>query len=831
MHSIRFKITAITIAAILTTIACVFAVSYTTLHAENDRITVGMMNLIGQDTKKSVENYTESIEDSVEMTANIAIDSLDSVVLVENGVVGDMTGRKGRTKEQVKRLDEYLQGYCDEVQEAFASVAGHNRGVITYYYCINPEVSENVHGFFYSRVGKTGFNEREPLDARTLDPEDKENTTWYYTPIERGRPSWVGPYAAHFLNEMIICSYLVPIYRSGALIGVLGMDISMETIIDQARNIQVYDTGFACLLDEKGHVVYHPQLEFGSEPNLSGMSITEEMLEQDSSGDTLIRYSAEGERRQMSFCTLSNGMKLVITAPTNEINAGWLRLARNNAITTLLIIVFFILLVALVMRFITRPLRELTAASQRLADADYDVELDYQSKDEIGTLTQAFTKMRDQMKQYIEDLNHRAYADELTDLPNMRSFFELAVAEKQRLLDEGGKPAMLYFDLIGMKHYNRQFGFAEGDKLICDVGRTLADVYGERRMCRYSEDHFAVVADGRELDQKLKEAFRACENANGGNSLPMRVGVYFDEMDPVGVSIACDRAKFACDSHKGSFVSEYFIFDEEMLRQLEDLRYIINHLDQALEEHWITVNYQPIVRAATGKVCDEEALSRWVDPERGLLKPDVFVPILEDARLIYKLDLYVLDRILEKMHLQMQDGLQIVPHSLNLSRADFDSCDIVEEIRRRVDAAGIDHDRITIEVTESMVASDFDFMKEQVLRFQKLGFQVWMDDFGSGYSALDVLQDIHFDLLKFDMRFMQHFEESDESRIILTELVKMANELGIETICEGVETQAQADFLRWIGCTKIQGYYYCKPIPYEEIAERYRKGIQIGYES
>ncbi|MER2139980.1 MAG: EAL domain-containing protein, partial [Succiniclasticum sp.] len=174
-----------------------------------------------------------------------------------------------------------------------------------------------------------------------------------------------------------------------------------------------------------------------------------------------------------------------------------------------------------------------------------------------------------------------------------------------------------------------------------------------------------------------------------------------------------------------------------------------------------------------------------------------------------------------------QEGLYVVPQSLNLSRIDFEACDIVEEVRRRVDEAGVERSKLTIEITESAVGRDFDFMKTQVQRFQELGFQVWMDDFGSGYSALDVLQDIHFDLIKFDMRFMHRFGEGNESRIIMTELVKMALGLGVETVTEGVETKEQVEFLREVGCTKLQGYYFCKPIPMEQIVERYRKGTQI----
>ncbi|MGX8705347.1 MAG: EAL domain-containing protein, partial [bacterium] len=272
-------------------------------------------------------------------------------------------------------------------------------------------------------------------------------------------------------------------------------------------------------------------------------------------------------------------------------------------------------------------------------------------------------------------------------------------------------------------------------------------------------------------------------------------------------------------------------YSPELSSGVELRQYIIENLDRAMAERWIQVYYQPIVRAVNERVCDEEALARWIDPEQGFLNPGDFIPALEDAGLIYKLDLYVLDRILEKIKKQQGDGLHIMPHSLNLSRSDFDACDIVEEIRARVDAAGIPRDRITIEITESIIGSDFDFMKAQVQRFQSLGFPVWMDDFGSGYSSLDVLQSIKFDLLKFDMSFMRKLDEDESSKVILTELMKMATALDVDTVCEGVETEEQVRFLQEIGCSKLQGFYFCKPIPPEQILDRNRKGIQIGYEN
>ena len=192
---------------------------------------------------------------------------------------------------------------------------------------------------------------------------------------------------------------------------------------------------------------------------------------------------------------------------------------------------------------------------------------------------------------------------------------------------------------------------------------------------------------------------------------------------------------------------------------------------------------------------------------------------MEESGLIHKLDLYMVDRVLESIAAEAANGIYIVPHSINLSRMDFDACDIVEEIRKRVDTAGVARDRITIEVTESTVGSDFDFMKEQIERFRELGFPVWMDDFGSGYSSLDVLQSIGFDLIKFDMSFMRKLDAGRNGELILTELMRMMTSLGVDTVCEGVETESQVRFLQEIGCSKLQGFFFSEPIPLESIVQ------------
>lgn len=828
MHSIRSTITMITVLVILTSVLSVFGASYYIIQRETDQNSVRMMNLINEDTDKALEKYFGSIEQSAEIIANIAVEDLDSVVLVNCGAVKTASNDKSQTPEQIGELDDYLETYCGRLQEIFSGIADNTQGVFSYYYCLSPEISKNVHGFFYMKEGKTGLVEKDPLDASNLVPDERLGATWYDTAVKMGCPGWVGPYKC---QEQWVYSYFVQIYKAGMLIGVLGMDIPCDILVDQVRDIRIYNTGFVCLLDKNANVIYHPELPITSSLDDLHLSVTTESLKNDNSGDELIRYVADGEKKQMSFSTLSTGMKVVCIAPTDEINAPWITLIRDIAVITVISILVFVFVIMVLLRAITSPLTQLTDASQRLADGEYDVDLTYKGRNEIGALTTAFNRMRDQLKLYIEDLNHQILYDRMTGLPNMRHFFKLARAEKTRILEAGHEPVMVYADLIGIRYYNRQYGFEMGDKMIISFAEVLSRHFGAQRVCRFSGDHFTAFAEDENVGETIQKVLDDCKTAFDGKELSIRVGIYPYRLEDVDENVACDRAKFAADTRKGELSSTVTYYDEEMLKQSEINVHIIRNIDRAIEEGWIRVYYQPIIRASNGTVCDEEALARWIDPEFGFLSPGFFIPALEEYKLIYKLDLYVLEQVLKKMKKQKDKGYYVVPQSINLSRMDFESCDIVEEIRKRVDAEGVDHSLITVEITESVIGERFDFMKEQIARFRSLGFPVWMDDFGSGYSSLDVLHQLHFDLIKFDMRFMERFDEGEEGKIIVTELVNMAMNLGMDTLCEGVEQAEQAEFLREIGCTRIQGFYYGKPIPFEDIVARIENVGDLSFEN
>ena len=264
---------------------------------------------------------------------------------------------------------------------------------------------------------------------------------------------------------------------------------------------------------------------------------------------------------------------------------------------------------------------------------------------------------------------------------------------------------------------------------------------------------------------------------------------------------------------------------------LDKSKYLLDSFERACRDNWIEVYYQPIVRATNGRVCGEEALVRWDDPIMGVLNPGEFVPILEAVNLIHILDLYVLDKVLEKIRRQEERGLFVVPNSVNLSQIDFFSCNIVDEVNRRVQEAGVSPEHIAIDVAESAVSRNNEYVIAQLEHFQQLGYKVWMDDFGSGDSSPLLLQRIHFDMLKINTTIVNQLLLKESARIIVTELVRMAMALGIEITAEGVEYEEQAEFLKEIGCAKFQGFLYCKPISAEQIFARYTQGTQIGFEN
>ncbi|MBO4337558.1 MAG: EAL domain-containing protein, partial [Lachnospiraceae bacterium] len=282
------------------------------------------------------------------------------------------------------------------------------------------------------------------------------------------------------------------------------------------------------------------------------------------------------------------------------------------------------------------------------------------------------------------------------------------------------------------------------------------------------------------------------------------------------VGLACDHARLACNSIKNRHDVFYSVYDEMLRDKLRRQQYVIDHVDEAIEREYIKVYYQPVIRVRTGKICGYEALVRWVDPSLGILPPADFIDTLEQFHLIHKIDTYVVEQVLRDYRMIIDEGNPIVPASVNFSRLDFELCDIfgfVEKTRKKYD---VPRNMLDLEITESVFDGNVSHVEDECARMRKLGYQIWLDDFGSGYSSLNSLTEHSFDVLKLDMVFLRSFDHNPKTSTLMTYIIEGARGMGLQPLCEGVETKEHYEFLKKIGCEKAQGYYFGKPMPYEE---------------
>ena len=410
------------------------------------------------------------------------------------------------------------------------------------------------------------------------------------------------------------------------------------------------------------------------------------------------------------------------------------------------------------------------------------------------------------------------YRDPLTGLFNLNGFFYGMEHISGRYVHS----AIIHFDVDDFKSFNEQYGFMGGNQFLQSVAEELRIIFIDSILARIGGDHF-IAATMAELAEDRIVAFQNRMKTHTRNmQISVKAGIYLPAPYEKGnTALFMDRAKLACDQIKHTYDKSYSIYNPGMEKSRQFRHSIISGFDKALSSGYIKPYYQPHVRLLTGERCGYEALSRWIDPEHGMISPAVFIEVLEDAHLIDLLDLYIIEKVCEDLRFVMDKGLNALPVSVNLSRLDFYLCNVfveIETIRKRYD---IPAKYLHIEVTESALTDEGDFLLSEIPRFHRAGYEVWMDDFGSGYSSLNNLMSYPFDLLKIDMNFLREFETNPKSHIILAAIVRMGKKLGIHTLAEGVETQEQYDFLREIGCEKIQGYFKGRPAPFDrELADK-----------
>ena len=423
-----------------------------------------------------------------------------------------------------------------------------------------------------------------------------------------------------------------------------------------------------------------------------------------------------------------------------------------------------------------------------------------------------------------KELEKNAKQDQLTGLYNYSYFSERAAAAIRNLTGNYGENVLLFMDVHNFKAFNDQRGFEAGDRFLVAFGGYIADSFGDSLYGRQGDDHFVILTKTEGLRKKLEALNSLVHDYDEEILMGINCGAYHMSGNNEDPRMAVDRARYAAHLISNRFQTVYIEYDKTMSEAYHKRLYIINNIDNAVKNGWIVPFYQPAVWSDTKEVCSCEALARWMDPVYGQLFPNEFIPVLEEYRLIHKLDRAIFEFACRDLREAMDAGKPVVPISLNFSRLDFELMDAVMELDELAAKYRIDREMIHVEVTESALTDNASKLNHEINRLKELGYSLWLDDFGSGYSSLNVLKDYQFDVIKIDMRFLSNLENSEKAKTLLDCIIQLANRIDMLTLTEGVETGDQADYLRRIGCDRLQGYLFSKPVPKELLYERVDSG-------
>ncbi|WP_407456604.1 EAL domain-containing protein [Fibrobacter sp.] len=407
--------------------------------------------------------------------------------------------------------------------------------------------------------------------------------------------------------------------------------------------------------------------------------------------------------------------------------------------------------------------------------------------------------------------------DPITGLSFVAWFF--AQTQKDPKFYPLERSTITFFNVMSFKTINQRFSYQGGNKYLCKFRDELQKLFEGEKVLRAGADHLVVISlnlSVEEIALRIKLLNKAMSTYEGGLRNQIKAGIYIADGTPQQPIVMMDRASIACREVHGIFNREYAVFDEELRKKHEQKQYVLEHFEEAFEKGYFKVFYQPIYRSLNKKVCGYEALARWIDPNRGMISPLIFIEVLEKVHLIHKLDAYIIEQVCKDLRDDIDSGYAYQPISVNLSRLDFELSDIKKVVDSAVAKYDVPKEYIVLEVTESAFASDLSNLGEVISAFRADGYQVWIDDFGSGYSSFNNLQTYDFDFLKIDMNFLRNFDKTPKSKVIIASIVDMAKKLGIHTLAEGVETLEQYEYLKQIGCELIQGYYFSKPLPVED---------------
>jgi len=417
------------------------------------------------------------------------------------------------------------------------------------------------------------------------------------------------------------------------------------------------------------------------------------------------------------------------------------------------------------------------------------------------------------------------YTDMVTGGDNWLLFIRKGINLLKKNRRGRKKYAMVHLEMRKYRSFCTCFGVNKGQELIEKFYAALKREIKRNEVMAHQENaEFGLLLTYTEKDQ-LEARIQKLENTLNavlpGMKMYFGVGVYLVEPGERDVEQLYNNAMIACEMLGEEAENKTAFFDVEMNNQKLWEHKVEDDMDRALINREFQVYLQPKISTSEEVLGGAEALVRWIHPTEGFIPPNRFIPIFEKNGFILKLDDYMLEEIARIQAGWLAEGRKLVPISVNVSRAHFTREDLAEHICAIVDKYQVPHDVIELELTESAFFDDKKVLLNTVQKLRTAGFPVSMDDFGAGYSSLNSLKELQIDVLKIDADFFRGADEEERGLLIVSEVIDLAKKLNMKIVAEGIESREQVEFLTEQECDLIQGYFYAKPMPVEEFAQKY----------
>ena len=413
--------------------------------------------------------------------------------------------------------------------------------------------------------------------------------------------------------------------------------------------------------------------------------------------------------------------------------------------------------------------------------------------------------------------------DELTGLLTRKAFLR----KVSHVINDNREKSycIIAFDFDNFKSSNSLYGVEKCNEFLAYTAHEMMKAQPEGISGRYGGDQYILFFDYEENVniERLNTLTKKILDAAPIPHQIVKMGVYSPIDTDAPLVINCDRAFLAISEIKGKYGKNLAFFEDHLQNHLLNEQRIIETMERGLDENQFQVFYQPKHETVTGHIAGAEALVRWNHPEYGFMAPSQFIPLFERNGFITKLDFFVLEQVCKDIKRWQQDGLPLIPISVNVSRFDFLDEGCIQKQLALIEDYGINHNLLHMEVTESLYSENTDLIISQVKKTQDLGFMIEMDDFGAGYSSLGLLSTFPLNIIKLDISFVRNIKTNE---IVIENIIKMAHRMGLLTIAEGVETLEEYKILKSLGCDFIQGFYFSKPLPVREF-ETYLKKSSV----